>query len=221
MTGSLTKAEVFIIESLEFADEEKDRLEGKFLSHILRLRGKRPKYYYIRTKKELEEVLKLFKQSAYRYLHLSCHGDPTSISTTLDCISFRELGQLAKPYLRKKRLFISACSAVNIDLTKNIIPPSGCLSTIGPVTDIGFPDAAIIYASFYHLVFKRRASKMTRKDVASVLQKVADTFEISFNYFSISKKHGFKGDLVTPSKKMARIYPATKQKQKKSYEHGD
>jgi len=161
------------------------------------------------TKKELEKVLKRFNQSAYRYLHLACHGNETSISTTLDPISFQELGQLVKPYLRDKRLFISACSAVNVNLAKKIIPPSGCLSTIGPITEIGFPDAAIIYASFYHLMFKKRASKMPREYIILVLQKVADTFGISLNYFSISKKYGFKGDRITPGKEITRIYPYT------------
>ena len=205
-----TKADVFIIESLEFADEVDNTLEGKFLSHILHLGGKKPKYYYIRTEKELKEVLKIFRQSAYRYLHLSCHGSEKSIFTTLDSISFRKLGQLIRPYLRRKRLFISACSAVNSQLARNIIPSSGCISIIGPVTKVGFPDAAIVYASFYHLMFKKRASKMTRSDVMSVLQRVADTFGISLNYFSISEKYGFKGDRISSRKKMVRIYPTSK-----------
>jgi hypothetical protein len=121
MPKKVTKADVFIIESLEFDDEKDERFEGKFLSQILHLGGKKPRYYYIRTKKELQKVLELFEQSAYRYLHLSCHGSETSIFTTLDCISFREFGQLVRPYLRKKRLFISACSAVNSQLARNII----------------------------------------------------------------------------------------------------
>lgn len=210
MVKRKTKADIFIIESLEFSDEVDNTLEGKFLSHILHLGGKKPKYYYIRTEKELKKVLNLFRQSAYRYLHLSCHGSETSISTTLDSISFRKFGQLMRPYLRNKRLFISACSAANSQLARNIIPSSGCISIIGPVTDVGFHDAAIIYASFYHLMFKKRASKMTRSDVTSILQKVADTFGISLNYFSISRRYDFKGDRISPGKKMVRIYPVSK-----------
>lgn len=208
----MTKPDVFIIESLTFDDEKDKRFEGKFLSQILHLSGKKPMYYYIRTKKELQKVLELFEQSTYRYLHLSCHGSKTSIYTTLDRIPFRKLGQLIRPYLRKKRLFISACSAVNSRLARNVIPSSGCISVIGPVIDIEFRDAAIIYASFYHLMFKKSPSKMTRGDVMSILQKVADTFEISLNYFSISKRYGFKGDRVNPKKKIVRIYPAVKLK---------
>lgn len=210
MPKRVTKADVFIIESLEFDDEKDERFEGKFLSQILHLSGKKPKYYYIRTKKELKKVLELFEQSAYRYLHLSCHGSKTSIYTTLDRIPFQKFGQLVRPYLRKKRLFISACSAVNSQLARNIIPSSGCISIIGPVTAIEFRDAAIVYASFYHLMFKKSPSKMTRGDVMSILQKVADTFEITLNYFSISKKYGFKGDQIRPRKEIVRIYPTAK-----------
>lgn len=72
MPQSSTIPDVFIIESQDFDDEDKERLEGKFLSHILRLGDKNPKYYYIRTKKEFRKVLKRFKDSNYRYLHLSC-----------------------------------------------------------------------------------------------------------------------------------------------------
>ena len=45
----MSKSSVFIIESLTFEDENKERFEGKFLSHILKLSGIETKYYYIRT----------------------------------------------------------------------------------------------------------------------------------------------------------------------------
>jgi hypothetical protein len=209
MPRKMTKAEVFIIESLRFEDEDNNYLEGKFLSQILNLGGKNPKYYYIRTKRELEEVLKKFQECNYRYLHLSCHGSTSAIDTTLDTISFAELKKLVQPYLRKKRLFMSTCLAVNHDLARTIIPSSECFSIIGPTKKIDFDDAAIIWASFYHLMFKEEPSKMERKNIKSTLQKTADTFGISLNYFSISEKHGYKGDLITPKKKSRRTYPNT------------
>jgi hypothetical protein len=50
----MSNPNVFIIESLKFSDEKKDRFEGKILSQILHLGGKESKYYYIRTEKELK-----------------------------------------------------------------------------------------------------------------------------------------------------------------------
>ncbi len=37
---------VFISESLRFEDEAAERLEGKFISHILKLNDKKSKCYY-------------------------------------------------------------------------------------------------------------------------------------------------------------------------------
>ena len=182
----MSKPKVFIIESLCFDDENNQRFEGEFLSQILHLGCKKSKYYYIRTKKELKKVLKIYKKSNYRYLHISCHGNATSIWTTLDGIKFPEFAELLRPYLKKKRLFISACSAVNDNLAKLVIPPSGCYSLVGPNKEIGFNDAAIVWASFYHLIFTENTKKMKRVDILSILKKVKNTFGASLNYFAIS-----------------------------------
>ena len=79
-----TKPEVFIIESLDFVDEEKERFEGQILSSILKLGGKRPKYYYFRTRRELVEILKIFGRSRYRYLHLSCHDKACQLVVSVE-----------------------------------------------------------------------------------------------------------------------------------------
>ena len=196
-----TKPNVFVIESLDFDDEENEMFEGKILSQILHLGDKKSEYYYIRTKRELEEVLKLFRKSDYRYLHLSCHGSTKSISTTLDCISFSQFGNLVRPYLKDKRLFISACSAVNDNLAKTVIPSSKCLSIIGSTKKVSYNDAAIMWASFYHLMFQEDPQRMKRRNIESTLRKLAKTFGVPLNYFSISKgsKEGYKRTTI-PSK---------------------
>lgn len=74
-----TVAEVFIIESLSFVDEAKERREGAVLASVLKMCGKNPLYYYIRTKAELEQLAEKFEASEYRYLHISCHGGTTSL----------------------------------------------------------------------------------------------------------------------------------------------
>jgi hypothetical protein len=91
------------------------------------------------------------------------------------------------PYLNEKRLFVSACSAVNEDLAKVVIPDSDCYSLIGPINKIGFHDAAITWASFYHLMFKENPNSMKRKNIKPTLQNIVDTFEESLNYFSASE----------------------------------
>lgn len=190
---------VFIIESLDFEDEKNNRFEGKFLSQILQLGGKESLYYYIRTKKELQKVLEIFENSDYRYLHISCHGNKNSLFTTLDNLPFSEFATLINPHLNEKRLFVSACSAVNDDLAEVIIPKSGCFSLIIPINDIGFHDAAIIWASFYHIMFKENPNRMKRKDILPALRNIVNTFEISLNYFSNSISP-YKKTIIKPKK---------------------
>jgi len=78
-TKPKTQPSVFIIESLSLQDERHDRFEGRILNHILMLARKDVRYAYIRTTKELRAMLKEFDQSRMRYLHISCHGNPTAL----------------------------------------------------------------------------------------------------------------------------------------------
>ncbi len=198
--SATTEPKVFIIESLDFKGEEKELFEGHIISNILQMSRIESKYYYIRTKKEFKKVVALFNESNFRYLHISCHGGNNSIWTTLDEITNHELGEILANSLDRKRLFLSACSAVNRDLASEIIPNSNCISIIGPKDDIEFRDAAIIWASFYHLMFKGNSEKMERSDLIENMQKVVDAFEQPLNYYSISKSKGFKNDIIKPQK---------------------
>ncbi len=177
------KPEVFIVESLDLDDEVEDRFEGKILTEMLRLGGKKPLYFYVRTKRELEGVLRLFEKSEYRYLHLSCHGNDKSIFTTLDEISFRELGVLLAPYLEGCRLFVSSCEVVNEHLAE-VVMPSGCVSIIGPRDEVLFSDAAIFWASFYHLAFSSNKKRMKRGEIKPILRQMARLFGVPVAYAS-------------------------------------
>ena len=59
----MSKPDLFIIESLSLDDEERGLYEGKALKDILNFSDKNVIYYYIRTKTELENMLKKFKES--------------------------------------------------------------------------------------------------------------------------------------------------------------
>ena len=181
-------SEVFIIESLHFDDEENERHEGKVLSNILKMNGKNPIYYYIRTKQEFDHVLDIFEDSRYRYLHLSCHGSRNSMETTLDSISFKELQTMLAPCLENRRLFLSACSMVNKSLAAALLAHTKCHSVIGPNARIKFSDAAIFWASFYHLIFANNFDSMVMKDIQSVIKKLTAVYNVPIDYYSHSKK---------------------------------
>jgi len=95
-------------------------------------------------------------------------------------------------------LFLSACSATNRHLAERVIPKSDCNSIIGPSSNIAFNDAAIIWAAFYHLIFKANDRAMKRNDILPVLKTLVKTFDVGMNYYSTSKsrKSGVKGTII-------------------------
>jgi hypothetical protein len=193
----MSTPDVFIIESLDFSDERKQRTEGQFIAHVLKLTGIGTKYFYIRTTRELEAVLKRFDKSNYRYLHISCHGTqckkiPIGIALTLDRLSFKELAQLLSPHIRKRRVFFSACQVATEELAEALLVGTGCYSVIGPATDIGFDEAAIYWASLYHIMLRDGDPFMKHKGLRHGVQELSRLFRVNMRYFRTSKSDGFK-----------------------------
>lgn len=198
----MTVPKVFIIESLDFEDEENNLFEGHIISNILNLSCIETKYFYVRTKIEFRKVIEIFENSNYRYLHISCHGGENndSIWTTMEEIPFAELSEILEFSLYKKRLFLSACSVVNKKLAEEVIPKTECISIIGPKNDIEFPDATIMWSSFYHLMFKKDSNRMLRKDVVESMQKVVNAFGTPLSYhWKIRKTSRFRNTLIKPT----------------------
>ena len=177
-----TKKAVFLLESNNLSDEKSGDLEGGILSKILHLSRVETEYYYFRTKLEFRKLLKEFEKSAFRYLHIACHGDTTGLATTFDEMSFSELSEILSPFINKRRVFFSACAMTNTRLAKDIFTKSDCLSIMGPADDIYFGDAAVFWASFY-TVLLREGRSMSRERIVSNARTLADAFSIDLNYF--------------------------------------
>lgn len=180
---SHTEAEVFILESLSLEDEENERFEGRILRDILKLSGKKPKYYYFRTEKELVELAKLFRKSGYRFLHISSHGSHDSLGTTLEAISYNRFGEIFDGLLRNRRLFLSACEMGN-ELFSTIVAGRnrGMYSIIAPTQRIRFDRAAAIWAAFYVLMFDWDDKKMKAEQITNYLQYLGGLFSESFHF---------------------------------------
>lgn len=189
-----SKPHVFIVESLRFSDEKDNLFEGRIISQILALSGSQSEYVYLRTKKELEEVIGQFEDSAYRYLHLSCHGNSNGIDLTLDDIPVDELEKLLAPCLEKRRVFFSSCEVMNERLAKALLQNTGCYSVIGPSKSINFDRAAIYWASFYHLMLRDEAKSMKRERLKENTASLQELFGVHMRYFSASKtaEYGFR-----------------------------
>jgi len=178
-----TVAEVFIIESLTLRDENKQRHEGAVLASVLKMCGKKPLYYYIRTKTELEKIADEFEASGYRYLHLSCHGNDTSLDTTLDPVTYVEFAKIFKDKLKGRRLFVSACSAGNELFAETVGGKnSELISVAAPAEDIDFDDAVAFWSSFYVKTFKRNAKSMNSNVVGDTLKALAVFFDAPIHF---------------------------------------
>ena len=182
-----TEPKLFIVESLHFEDEDDNDFEGHALSSILHLSRIENKYFYIRTEQELIELIDKFHELRYRFLHISCHGNKKSIGTTLDSIPFKRLGNILAEMLPGKRLFLSACSAVNDDLADILFNKTGCSSIIGPDDTVNFDDAAIFWSSFYQLMFKQNPRAMKQSRLEKTLKELVALHKIPMKYYTASK----------------------------------
>jgi hypothetical protein len=177
-----TTASVCIVESLNFLEEDTFK-EGEIISRTLRLSGKLPHYSYIRTRDELEAFMTEFGQSEYRYLHISCHGNPGQFFVTTEGISAEEFAAILSPHMRGRRLFLSTCLATNSVFAKQLLGASGCLSILGPAGKISFDDAAIFWTAFYHHRFKQNSESMKRKEVQETATICANLVGEQFRFF--------------------------------------
>lgn len=194
-----TEPEVFIIESLDPDDEGNGRFEGAIISRILGMHGKACKYRYVRTRKEFEGAVKQFGKSRYRYLHISSHANADGMCTTnQEDIDFDELADILNPHLAGRRLFLSACEMIHMDLAKAIIPNSDCFSVIGPNESVRFADAAILWSALYHLMFSHNSDAMKRAELLTFLRRTSKLFQVNMSYFSksMSARYGVSRDLL-------------------------
>ena len=120
-------------------------------------------------------------------------------TTNRDDIDFQELGDILRPHLDGRRLFLSACAMIHPDHAKAIIPQSGCNSVIGPNENISFLDAAVLWSSLYHLMFSSNADAMKRDQLLKFLRQTSKLFQVSMSYFSksTSTRSGISQDLLT------------------------
>jgi hypothetical protein len=177
-----TIADVFIFESLDQDDEESKRYEGQLLADILRLSGLNPKYYYFQSPSELPHLIGLFRQSRYRYLHISAHASTSEIATSDGNLSYAEFAEYFSGHLSLRRLFVSACAAGNRDFVEAIRSSNkGMHSIVAPTKDIQFDHAAAMWASFYVSIFSDNpGNSIKSKDIEAKLKAMKQLFPVEF-----------------------------------------
>lgn len=186
---AMTIADVFIIESLTWKDENQHRHEGQRLAELLRLSGKNPKYFYFQSKDELPHLLKLFKLSNYRYLHVSCHASSDEIATTKENLTYVEFAKIFKGSLKLRRVFFSACELGNELFSVCLASTNkGMHSVVAPAEEIDFDHAAAIWAAFYVSVFARNADAMSGKDIRLRIELLCKLFPVDFHVSTYQPK---------------------------------
>lgn len=150
-----TIPDVFIIESLS-RDYNGD-VQGRSLEAMLKGLGQYPRYCDVSSKFELFHALEAFKNSGYRYLHISCHGnivDDAIVMRNNENVHWKELvAKIADLKLAQTRLFLSACSCGSTrSLATKLFSTEGnksVASVLAPDKDIHLDDALLFWATFY------------------------------------------------------------------------
>ncbi|TCV67567.1 hypothetical protein [Pseudomonas fluorescens] len=189
--------DVFIIETLDPDDEGNGRFEGSVISSVLRLHEKNPIYRYVRTRHQFIEAVTEFGKSGYRYLHISAHGNEDGLFTTnQNEIGYTDLAKILEPHLKKRRLFLSACSMIHDKFLSALFSTTKCISVVGPREDIYFSDAAVTWPAIYHLMFSENTDGMDKSHLKAQLTHVRALFKIDLAYYSKSKnKCGYTNNL--------------------------
>ncbi|MGJ0482923.1 MAG: hypothetical protein ACR65R_00135 [Methylomicrobium sp.] len=195
--GTDTVPEVFIIESLELTDEAKERREGAVLAAVLKMCGKNPLYYYIRTRSELDLMAREFENSGYRYLHISCHGGNTSLETTIDSITYQDFAMIFEGKLNRRRLFVSACSAGN-ELFAELVGAKNpeMFSVAAPAKDIRFDHAVAFWSAFYVRLFSSNSSSMNSDRITMAFKALANLFGVPTHWTKRNESSGWKHDVI-------------------------
>ncbi|USD21711.1 hypothetical protein MJO52_00790 [Microbulbifer variabilis] len=179
MAKTQSKYGIFIIESLENGDY----YDGKNLKEILKLSQIKCEYRYVHTREELSEAVKEFRQSNLRYLHLSCHANMDGIEVDNKIISNKELIEIFKGNIKKRRLFLSACKAGNRNMATVFINKCHGQSVIGTPINLRFDKAALFWPAFYHVINILDQEKMNKRSLTETIKRCVDLFDVPINYY--------------------------------------
>jgi hypothetical protein len=197
-----TKPETFILESLNEDDEANQRLDGKVLYEVLRLQGKKPIYYYFRTQTELVRFADIFRQSGYRYLHLSCHGNETHLQFTFGQTDYAMFASIFEKKLNNRRLFIAGCTLGNFEFAKALFGKNGGMySVTAPTKKVFFSQTTSFWPAFYYMMHAWDTSAMKKGRLHYVLTRLTQIFEMPMaHYFKNTDKQGAVDEQIFAAK---------------------
>jgi len=187
----ITKPETFILESLDHEDELATRLDGKVLYEVLKLHGENPLYYYFRTQRELIEFAKIFRESGYRYLHLSCHGSSEIVKYTFGESTYDDFARMFEKKLHNRRLFISGCNLGNKSFAEALFNKNGGMySVTAPTKEVFFDQSISFWSAFYYMMHAWDSSAMKKRRLTQVLNQLSTIFEMPLAHYFRNTANG-------------------------------
>lgn len=188
----ITEAETFILESLSLEDEKAGRMDGKILYDTLKLHGKNPIYYYFRTQAELVKLAEIFRNSGYRYLHMSCHGDDQNVAFTFSSSSYETFAKIFEGKLNNRRIFVSGCYLGNKAFATALFEKNGGMySLTAPRKKVTFDQTVAFWSAFYYLMHAHDLTAMKKPQITGALSQLGEIFELPVgHYFKNTGKQG-------------------------------
>jgi len=178
---------IFIIESLNVGDDK----DGKILKDILDVCQVENEYIEVETKPQLIKAIDEFQRSEFRYLHLSCHANEEGFGLTDETfITNSEFSEIVADKLQKRRIFMSACEAGNLDLAGKLITKNKIFSLIGSPEPIRFDKSLLFYPTFYHLMNELDENKMLKKELRKSIRGGVNLFKIPIHYYAFLRDKG-------------------------------
>ena len=123
----------------------------------------------------------MFRQSNYRILHISCHGNRDTIRFSDEYVDYNSFAELTRGYLKSRRIFFSACELGNRNLAQALFKFSkGMHSFVAPQNSVPFHIASAFWVSFYTNYFNACVNNknLTHRELLDGLKPLTRYFDL-------------------------------------------
>lgn len=181
----LTISDVFIIEALTAEDVRQGMLDGYILYQQIKLMGGDPRYIRVKSENDLKAALVMFRESNYKFLHVSCHGDriKQKIRIGEKWFGYMRVAIASRQLLKSRRVTFSACELGDELFCKRLFEKNHWMhSFTAPTTEINAKVASAFWVSLYTL-WLNKSIPSVKDDLSVRSDTVLDVLKILSNAF--------------------------------------
>ena len=203
------KSDLFIIEVLRPEDYACFAADGLQLVNQMQALGFDTRYVRAYTFDSFKRAIAQFKESKFKWLHLSCHGCENGVEFyekkrwedeckfDPDIITNADVAKAFGGSLLQCRMTLSGCKMGNAGFVKKMFGSNkGLQSLVAPIEDLKSDMAAPLWLTYYSLLINRARSKyrgdnvkITSQDIGDVIESVTKCFfvPLAFNEYHPEK----------------------------------